>query len=140
MNTSIEGVLAVTNSSKDLAQELEQARSNGCVGQVLVSETDRVRVWSISLAPGERLGFHRHVLDYFHTAVTDGRSSSLHADGAVIETVYRAGDTQQLSFGLGQDMIHDLTNTGTSDLLFTTVEFLDSPNPPLPLPDSCPRQ
>jgi hypothetical protein len=30
-------------------------------------------------------------------------------------------------------MIHDLENVGETDLLFTTVEFLDSPNAPLPL-------
>ena len=34
----------------------------------LVSESDRVRVWTIRLKPGERIGFHRHVLDYFWTA------------------------------------------------------------------------
>ena len=31
-------------------------------------------------------------------------------------------------------MIHDLENTGTADIVFTTVEFLDSANEPLPLP------
>lgn len=130
----------MTDFTADLAQELKRAQSNGCVGQQLVSETDRVRVWSISLAPGERIGFHRHVLNYFHTAVTDGQSSSRHADGEIVETVYRAGDTQHLSFASGQDLIHDLTNTGIADLAFTTVEFLDSPNPPLPLPDACRRR
>ena len=32
-------------------------------------------------------------------------------------------------------MIHDLVNAGTADIVFTTVEFLDSANEPLPLPD-----
>jgi hypothetical protein len=30
------------------------------------------RVWIIRLAPGERVGFHRHALDYFWTCVTGG--------------------------------------------------------------------
>lgn len=34
--------------------------------------TDRVRVWTIGLKPGQRLGFHTHVLDYFWTSVTGG--------------------------------------------------------------------
>lgn len=42
----------------------------------LLSETDRVRVWEIRVAPGERIGFHRHVLDYFWAAVTPGRAQS----------------------------------------------------------------
>lgn len=123
-----------------LAEELSRAQSNGCVGQVLVSETDRVRVWSIHLAPGERLGFHRHVNDYFWTAVTDGHASSRHSDGTITETVYRAGDTKHLSFGHGQDMVHDLTNTGAAELVFTTVEFLGGPNHPLPVPDTARRR
>jgi hypothetical protein len=32
-------------------------------------------------------------------------------------------------------MIHDLVNAGTADIVFTTVEFLDSANAPLPIPD-----
>ena len=30
-------------------------------------------------------------------------------------------------------MIHDLENIGSEDIVFTTVEFLDSANEPLPL-------
>ena len=58
-----------------IAAEVEAKRHNhnGCVGTALVSESDRVRVWIIRLAPGERVGFHRHVLDYFWTCVTGGR-------------------------------------------------------------------
>src|SRR5262249_20211380 len=43
--------------------ERERQNNNGCVGTTLLSESDRVRVWIIRLAPGERIGFHRHVLD-----------------------------------------------------------------------------
>src|SRR5437660_11862182 len=51
----------------------EAGSPNGCVGSELLSETDRLRVWTIRLKPGERFGFHRHVLDYFWTAVSGGR-------------------------------------------------------------------
>jgi hypothetical protein len=44
--------------------ERESRHHNGCVGTQLLSETDKVRVWIIRLQPGERVGFHRHVLDY----------------------------------------------------------------------------
>ena len=57
--------------SATLRQEFEREAQNhnGCVGSELVSESDRVRVWTIRLKPGQRFGFHRHVLDYFWTAV-----------------------------------------------------------------------
>ena len=53
--------------------EREKLNNNGCVGSSLLSENDKVRVWIIRLAPGERIGFHRHVLDYFWTSVSGGR-------------------------------------------------------------------
>lgn len=119
--------------SPELRAELAAAGTNGRVGNRLVSESKRVRVWSIALKPGERLGFHTHVLDYFWTAVTAGRGRSHNNTGAISELDYEAGDTKHLSFGEGQFMIHDLENIGTTDLLFTTVEFLDSRNSPLPI-------
>jgi hypothetical protein len=45
--------------------ERESRRPNGCVGTELLSETDKVRIWIIRLQPAERVGFHRHVLNYF---------------------------------------------------------------------------
>ncbi|MBE7201804.1 hypothetical protein ACLBX9_14595 [Methylobacterium sp. A49B] len=118
----------------ELAQEFAAARDNGCVGTRLLSEDARCRVWTIVLAPGERIGFHTHVLDYFWTAVTAGRARSHYGDGRVAEVDYRSGDIQHLSFGLGESMTHDLANIGDTDLIFTTVEFLDSANAPLALP------
>ena len=126
---------ALEGWSPALRQELAAARLNGRVGQRLVSQTERVRVWSIALKPGERLGFHTHVLDYFWTAVTPGRGRSHNQTGAMSEMEYQAGDTKHLSFGPGEFMIHDLENIGSTDLLFTTVEFLDSRNRPLPVDD-----
>ncbi|WP_457107766.1 hypothetical protein [Methylobacterium sp. P5_C11] len=120
----------------DLAREFDAARGNGCVGTRLLSEDARCRVWTIVLAPGARIGFHTHVLDYFWTAVTAGRARSQYGDGRVAEVDYRAGDIQHLSFGPGESMTHDLANIGDTELLFTTVEFLDSANPPLGLPDA----
>ena len=53
--------------------ERENKQPNGCVGSQLLSENERVRIWIIRLKPGERIGFHRHVLDYFWTSVNGGR-------------------------------------------------------------------
>ncbi|MBR0800328.1 hypothetical protein JQ615_33665 [Bradyrhizobium jicamae] len=114
-----------------IREEFEKNQLNGRVGTRLLSETNRVRVWEIRLAPGERIGFHRHVLDYFWTAVTPGRARSHMEDGSVVEAVYAVGDTRHFSYGAGEYKIHDLENIGDADLWFTTVEFLDSANEPL---------
>ena len=103
------------------------------VGSELVSQTDRVRVWHLSLKPGERIGFHRHVLDYFWTATSAGRSRSHFGDGQIIESEYETGTTRHFSFAAGESMVHDLENIGSSELTFVTIEFKNSDNAPLPL-------
>ena len=118
-----------------VAEEFEKSKQNGCVGTTLLSEDDRVRVWDIRLAPGERIGFHRHQLDYFWTAVTPGRARSHQQDGSTVETEYYPGETRHESYRAGEFKIHDLENIGEHDLVFTTVEFLKSANPPLAIPD-----
>jgi beta-alanine degradation protein BauB len=107
---------------------------NPRVGTRLLSANDRVRVWEIRLKPGARIGFHRHVLDYFWTAVTPGKAVSHQGDGSTVEATYTAGQTQHYVYGPGDYKLHDLENIGPSELIFTTVEFLQSANPPLPLP------
>lgn len=113
------------------AAEFSKNAGNGRVGSRLVSETERVRVWSLTLKPSERIGFHTHVLDYFWTAVTGGRARSHYGDGRVAEVSYQPGDTQHHTFGPGEFMTHDLENIGDTDLTFTTVEFKDGANAPL---------
>jgi beta-alanine degradation protein BauB len=54
----------------------------------------------------------------------------------MIETEYKVGDTAHLNFGDGEHMLHDITNIGETELGFVTVEFLESANEPLPLPEA----
>jgi quercetin dioxygenase-like cupin family protein len=92
------------------------------VGQRLLSETDRLKVWEIRLAPGERVPAHRHVLDYFWTAVTAGRSVQHVDDGTTREVSYEAGETRHFRFPGESYLLHDLQNTGDEPLIFVTVE------------------
>jgi quercetin dioxygenase-like cupin family protein len=115
--------------------EREKMNPNGCVGQRLLSESARVRVWEIRLKPGERFGFHRHVLDYFWSVLGDGRARAHVSDGTTVEHTYKAGETRHETHAKGHYKVHDLENIGASDLNFITVEFLDGANAPLPVPD-----
>jgi len=47
-----------------------------------------------------------------------------------------AGETRHETHAGGHYKVHDLENIGSTDLNFITVEFLDSANAPLPVPDS----
>lgn len=121
--------------SEELKNEFEQMALDGHVGSRLLSENDRVRVWEIRLAPGQRWHAHRHVLDYFWTAVTPGVSRQHTFDGTTREVAYEAGETRHFHFGPGEFLLHDIENIGSEELVFTTVEHLDSENEPLPLED-----
>lgn len=119
-----------------LRAELEANRMSPLVGSVLVSETERLRVWHLLIPAGKRCTFHRHVLDYFWTCHTSGRARGYYEDGSITVTEHFPGDTMHLAYAAGEHMVHSVENIGSSDLLFTTVEFKDSANAPLPVPDA----
>jgi hypothetical protein len=127
--------------SPELRAEFEREKQspNPCVGNTLVSETDRVRVWMIRLQPGERIGFHRHVLDYFWTAVTGSRGRQHVHDGTTVEYTYAPGETRHETYGAGQFKVHDLENLGDKEMVFMTIEFKESANQPLALPEDVRR-
>ena len=120
--------------------EREKRSPNPCVGSEHVSESDRVRVWMIRLQPGERIGFHRHVLDYFWTSVSGGRGRQHVHDGTTVEYNYVPGETRHETYGKGQYKVHDLENLGDKEMVFMTIEFLNSANQPMPLPREVRRQ
>ena len=129
------GVSLYANWSPELREELDASTDNAAVGTKLLLEDEFARHWEIRLAPGERIGFHRHVLDYVWTCVTGGLAQSHNGAGETLDVVYEVGETRRLSFGGGESMIHDLANAGDADLIFTTIEYLASANAPLPLGD-----
>ena len=117
----------------ELTREFTANSYNGNVGGRLLSETDRVRLWEIRLNPGERVAAHRHVLDYFWTAIEPGTSIQHTSDGTTRQVTYAPGETRHYRFGEGEYLLHDLQNAGDTTLVFATVEFLSSANAPLPL-------
>lgn len=120
---------------EDIRQQFEAGEQNGCVGSVLVSETPRVRVWHLHIPVGQRTKFHRHVLTYFWTAHHAGKARGYYEDGRIVDVDHYQGETKHLAYGAGEHLVHAVENIGSTDLLFTTVEFLDSANPPLAIPD-----
>jgi hypothetical protein len=114
-------------------EDFEHNAFNGRVGSRLLSESDRLRVWEIRLQPGERIGAHRHVLDYFWTAIEAGCGRQRTADGTTRDVTYVRGETRHYTFGPGEYLLHDLENIGATELVFSTVEFLDGHNKPLAL-------
>jgi hypothetical protein len=117
-----------------LRAEFEAHAFNGAVGNVLVSETERVRVWHLCLPPGGWLTFHRHVLDYFWTTPSSGVARGYYQDGRIVDVHHYPGETRHFHHGQGDYFIHAIENVGQTELIFITVEFLGGDNPPLHIP------
>ena len=109
----------------EFADELAAAAGNLEVGTRLLFENDRLKVWEIRLAPGERGPFHAHTRRYFWTVVEPGSGRQRSPDGTVRRRAYELGDTQYSEPSPADPMIHDLENAGETTLRFVTVELLD---------------
>lgn len=119
-----------------LYDEMLREADNGCVGSVLVSETDQLRIWHLHIAPGERCGFHRHVNPYFWSALTAGQARGYFSSGEIRDANYFVGETRHFHYDDREYMLHAVENIGDTMLSFTTVEFLNGPNEALDIPDS----
>jgi len=106
------------------AQEVAAGRDNDQIGTRLVLETAAMRIWHMTLVSGQTIPPHRHNRPYFWTVLNDGQGVSQFDDGRVLPVTYKAGDTKHFP-DLTPDtgFVHDLTNTGDTDLVFVTVEF-----------------
>ena len=68
-----------------------------------------------------------------------GRARQHLMDGSTVEHTYAPGETRHETYGPGEYKVHDLENIGDEDMIFNTIEFLDSANRPLPIPDTVRR-
>jgi len=94
------------------------------VGTRLLFENERIRVWDITLAPGERLDFHRHRTSYFYRCESGGRLRVRTPEGDEAEYESPANEVHFHEIGPDDLVVHDLENVGETTVRFTTVELL----------------
>jgi quercetin dioxygenase-like cupin family protein len=109
---------------EDFAEELRVAPENTKVGHEIYFENDRIRVWGIDLAPGERVPFHCHQRTYFWVCTDGARGNQRFPTGDMETYDFAVGDVDFLDIAPGENLIHDLENAGDSPLRFIAVEFL----------------
>jgi quercetin dioxygenase-like cupin family protein len=110
-------------SPDDFADELRAAPDNTKVGHEIFFENDRVRVWGIDLAPGERVPFHCHERTYFWVCTDGARGNQRFPTGEMETYDFAVGDVDFLDIKPGEKLIHDLENAGDSPLRFIAVEL-----------------
>ncbi len=107
-----------------LPDDAADGPTNYDVGMRLLGENDRVRVWEISLAPGERHVFHCHRTSYFWVAHTGARVRVSYPDGSFHDYEHEAGEVTHMELAPGETNVQDLTNIGDTELHLTTIELV----------------
>ena len=97
----------------------------GSVGQEVLLDNDRVRVWHITLAPGETQPLHRHGLPYVVVAVQGTTSVIRTAAGDRIDIVENTGDVVYREPG----QTHTLTNVGDTVYIGRIIELKTAVDP-----------
>ena len=104
-----------------------ESNFNSGVGTRLLFENDRVRVWDLTLAPGETLPLHRHELDYLYVVIGGGTLQTVFADGTADEPRQMAdGDVRFRDISSAADgprALHSATNVGGSPWRNVVVEL-----------------
>src|SRR5579864_5512177 len=92
------------------------------IGTELLFENDVVRVWSMTLAPGQSMPYHVHRLDYLYVYVTPNRIALMEQPGHVKETRdYADGYVNYVSVGDG--IAHQIRNEAAIPHRQILVEF-----------------
>lgn len=95
----------------------------GDVGQVVVFDNDRVRVWEIVLQPGASVSWHHHEHDYLVIALQPADNRIDAADGGVRHVHETTGGVVFRPAG----EVHMLTNEGSTPYRSRLVELLETP-------------
>jgi hypothetical protein len=95
------------------------------IGDKLILENDRVRVWEDQVSPGREQAVHTHTSPYLSVMVTPAHAEIVDRDGQVLYAVDREpGETRWF----GPDRIpltHTLRNLGDEDIRIVVIEILD---------------
>lgn len=89
------------------------------VGQEIILENDRVRIWHITLAPGETQPLHHHDLPYVVIAVQGARNVIHTAAGERIDADEETGGVVFREPGA----THTLTNDGDTVYVARIIEL-----------------
>ena len=91
------------------------------VGTELLFENDRVRVWSLTLQPGQASPRHRHERDYLFVHVTPATIELVPEQGAPSTERFGAGYVEYTEVGAG--ITHQIVNRGDTPHHEVLVEF-----------------
>src|SRR4051812_7802589 len=91
----------------------------GPIGNRVIFENERVRVWELAVEPGRNKGLHRHDLPYVIVPLTEGKIEIEATDGKVYRPNEKVGEAIWRDAG----EVHDLRNLGDTTYRNVLVEI-----------------
>ncbi|HZS89836.1 MAG TPA: hypothetical protein VFE42_20390 [Chloroflexota bacterium] len=102
----------------------ETERAANPIGTEMIFEDDRVRIWTIDLAPGEEAPFHTHLLDYTTVTIEGDMVERINADGSRDRIAAQPG---AVSRWYQSTQRHGLKNVGSRRFRNVIVEVKSLP-------------
>jgi beta-alanine degradation protein BauB len=81
-------------------------RKLGPIGDRILFENERVRVWVVSLEPGQRQPWHKHDLPYLIVPLTKGKNIMFFDDGREKETNEAVGEALWREPGIPHELLN----------------------------------
>jgi quercetin dioxygenase-like cupin family protein len=94
----------------------------GDVATKLLFENDMVKIWELSLAPGESSSWHHHTMDYITVGLTESHMKREMEDGSGDETHPVPGQWRYAE----KHQPHRVTNVGNSQHRNILIELKES--------------
>jgi enamine deaminase RidA (YjgF/YER057c/UK114 family) len=78
----------------------------GPIGDKVLFENEFVRVWSVTLDPGQRQPWHQHLLPYLIVPLTEGRNEMTFDDGRIRQTQEKPGEVIWREPGIPHELLN----------------------------------
>jgi beta-alanine degradation protein BauB len=102
-----------------MLRQPDQELTLGPIGNRIIFENERVRVWELAVEPGKSKGLHRHDLPYVIVPLTEGKIEIESIDGKVYRPREKVGEAIWRDAG----EVHDLRNLGNGTYRNVLVEI-----------------
>ena len=105
----------------DILEAMAMSEVTTSIGTELLFENDRIRVWDMTLQPGQESPLHRHDGDYVFVYVTPSRITAFRQGQEPVTTDYEDGYVQYTEVGPG--IVHKIRNDAREVHRQILVEF-----------------
>ena len=109
-------------------KELESDQFETDLGQEVLYEDGKIKLWSIVLKPKERHGFRKISCDFRAMSQVDGFAVSHRNSGEIVLVQCKKGEMFRYNKKQQGEQIWDLENIGADPLELVVIEYLFDPD------------